>query len=181
MQLVAKLLFLFTVVPLVELYLLLYLGTVVGFWPTVGIVAFTGVVGAGLAKHEGLRVWRKWQESLAGGAVPEDGVVGGLLVLIGGVLLVTPGVLTDLTGFLLLIPPTRKVIADVVRRRLERGVENGSVQVMGFGGFPGAAAGSVYPPSAGPTVGRVVRPRVRPRSAHEGSPAIIEVTGEELD
>lgn len=170
-----KLLLLFTVVPLVELYLLLYLGTVLGFWPTVGIVAFTGVVGAALAKHEGLRVWRKWQESLAGGAVPEDGIVGGLLVLIGGVLLVTPGVLTDLTGFSLLIPPTRKVIADIVRRRLERGVANGSVQVVGFGGLSGA--GPMAGPAAGPTVERAerARPRVRP------SPGVIDVSGEELD
>ncbi len=85
--LVGKLLLLFTVVPLVELYLLLVIGSSIGFWPTVAIVLTTGLLGAWLAKSEGLRVYRKWQASLAQGRLPEEGVLGGLLVLVGGVLL----------------------------------------------------------------------------------------------
>ena len=128
------LLLLFTVVPLVELWLLLWIGGRVGFWPTVGIVLATGVIGATLAKHEGLRVVRRWQEATAKGGLPEDGVLGGLLVLVGGVFLITPGVLTDVAGLLLLLPPTRRWVAGLIRRRFERGLKAGAVQVTEVGG-----------------------------------------------
>lgn len=115
----AKLLLLFTITPIVETYLLVLLGQHLGFWWTALIVLITGVVGATLGKREGLKVWDAWRDSLAVGQMPEEGIVGGVLVLIGGVLLVTPGVLTDITGLALLAPPSRKVIAAFVRKRLE--------------------------------------------------------------
>lgn len=115
-----KLVLLFTTVPLLETYLLYLLGTTMGFWPTVALVLFTGVLGAALAKREGLKVWRRWSEALSQARIPEEGILGGVLVLVGGVLLVTPGVLTDVTGMLLLIPPSRRFIAEHVRARLER-------------------------------------------------------------
>ena len=124
------LLLLFTVVPLVELWLLLWIGDRVGFWPTVGIVLATGLVGATLAKAEGLRVVQRWQEATSRGQMPEEGVLGGLLVLVGGVFLITPGVLTDVTGLLLLFPPTRRLVAGFVRRRFERGLQNGAGHVL---------------------------------------------------
>jgi UPF0716 protein FxsA len=129
---VGKLLVLFTVVPLLELYLLILLGNAIGFWPTVGIVLVTGMLGAWLAKREGLRVLHKWQAALAQGRMPEEGVLGGLLVLVGGVFLVTPGVLTDICGLLLLIPPTRRAIANVVRAHFEQKIQQGTVQVVRF-------------------------------------------------
>ncbi len=133
----------FTVVPFIELYLLLALGREVGFWPTVGMVLVTGLVGALLARKEGVRVFRRWQESLAQGRMPEEGLLGGLLVLVGGVLLVAPGVLTDLVGLMLLFPPTRKVVAALVRRRLERRMAEGTLRVTTFrtGPFPGGPFG----------------------------------------
>ncbi len=121
----ARLLLLFTVVPLAEVYLLYFLGSVMGFWPTVAVVLSTGLLGAFLAKREGLRVWRRWRESLSRGELPEEGILGGVLVLIGGVLLVTPGVLTDLTGLALLFPPSRHFIASIVRKRLEKRIREG--------------------------------------------------------
>lgn len=120
--------------PLVELWLLLWIGDRVGFWPTVGVVLATGLVGATLAKHEGLRVVRRWQEAIARGALPEDGVLGGLLVLIGGIFLITPGVLTDAAGLVLLVPPTRRFVAGFIRRRFERGMRTGAVHVTEVGG-----------------------------------------------
>jgi UPF0716 protein FxsA len=117
---VGKLVLLFTTVPLLETYLLYVLGTTMGFWPTVGLVLLTGVLGAALAKREGLKVWRRWSEALSQGRMPEEGILGGVLVLIGGVLLVTPGVLTDVSGMLLLVPPSRRFIATHVRTHLER-------------------------------------------------------------
>jgi UPF0716 protein FxsA len=163
------LLVLFTVVPLVELYLLLFIGDLMGFWPTVGLVLLTGVIGATLAKLEGLRVLAQWQSALAEGRVPEAGVLDGLLVLVGGVLLVTPGVLTDVFGFALLLPPTRRVVARFLRKRVEKGIENGSVHVHvggfsaappfgGFGGPPPGRGGSVID-----VEGRDVTEQERPR------------------
>lgn len=129
------LLLLFTIVPLAELYLLLLLGRLMGFWSTVVLVLVTGVLGAALAKSEGLRVLRQWQAALTEGRMPEEGVLGGLLVLVGGVLLITPGVLTDVTGLLLLFPPTRRLVAAFVMKRLERRIREGSVRVVTFSTF----------------------------------------------
>jgi UPF0716 protein FxsA len=146
---VFKYLFLaFTVIPLVELYLLLLIGRHVGALPTVMLVLITGLIGALLARKEGLRVVRRWQQSLARGRMPEEGILGGLLVLVGGVLLVTPGVLTDVVGFLLLLPPSRRWIARRVRRVLERRIADGTVRVTTFqsGPFPGGPFGP--PPGA---------------------------------
>jgi UPF0716 protein FxsA len=146
---VFKYLFLaFTVIPLVELYLLLLIGRHVGALPTVMLVLVTGLIGALLARKEGLRVVRRWQQSLARGRMPEEGILGGLLVLVGGVLLVTPGVLTDVVGFLLLLPPSRRWIARRVRRVLERRIADGTVRVTTFqsGPFPGGPFGP--PPGA---------------------------------
>ncbi len=131
----------FTLIPLIELYLLLAMGRQFGFWPTVGSVLLTGVLGTVLARREGMRVLREWQGSLSQGRVPEEGILGGVLVLVGGVLLVAPGVLTDVTGLLLLFPPTRKWVAAGVRRVLERRVASGRVRVSTFqvGSFGGPA------------------------------------------
>jgi len=109
---VGKFILLFTLIPLVEFYLLTVIGGAIGFWNTVGLVIVTGILGGWLAKLEGRRAWRTWQGALAEGKIPEEGVLGGALLLVGGVLLITPGVLTDAVGLLLLIPLTRKLIAD---------------------------------------------------------------------
>lgn len=110
---------LFIVVPIVELYLLTQIARATSSWVAVGFAVGTGVLGGVLAKREGLRVWRRWQEAMSQLRVPEEGVISGVLVLIGGVLLITPGVLTDITGILLLIPPTRRYIAERIRRRVD--------------------------------------------------------------
>ncbi len=127
------LLLLFVVVPLVELYLLLWIGSFIGFWPTVGIVLATGLLGSTLAKREGLKVWRAWRHSLETLTPPEQGVVDGVLVLIGGALLITPGVLTDILGLLLLMPGPRAVVAKRVRRSIDRRIAAGRIQIMQSG------------------------------------------------
>jgi len=128
------LLFLFTVVPLVELYLLLWLGRLMGFWPTVALVLATGIIGASLAKHEGLRVLGNWQRDMAEGRVPKDGALDGLLVFVGGIFLITPGVLTDAFGLAMLIPPIRHLFARFIQSRIEKGVQTGRVRVQTFQG-----------------------------------------------
>ncbi len=111
-----KLFLLFTVVPAVELYLLIRIGEVIGGWETVGLVIAMGMLGAWLAKREGLGVLRQIQEELARGIPPADRIVEGLMVLVGAVLLVTPGVITDVVAITLLLPPLRRALAPVVRR-----------------------------------------------------------------
>lgn len=127
------LLLLFIVVPLVELYLLLFLGSIIGFWPTVAIVLVTGTLGAALAKREGLRVWHSYREALSQGRLPDEGIVGGLLVLLGGALLITPGMLTDLCGFFLLVPYTRRLVANKIQEVIAKKLEAGVVKVMSVG------------------------------------------------
>jgi UPF0716 protein FxsA len=111
-----KLFLLFTVVPLVDLYLLITIGGLIGGGPTLALVIGTGLVGATLARREGLRVWRDWQQSVARGEMPREGVTSSLLVLVGGVLLVTPGLITDAVGLTLLVPPARRMIAGWLAR-----------------------------------------------------------------
>ncbi len=110
-----RLLLLFTIVPLVELALLLNLAKVVGWQYTVALVLATGVLGAWLARWQGLQCWRRLHQQLAAGQLPADSLLDGLMILLAGVLLVTPGVLTDAVGFTLLLPPFRALF----RRRLK--------------------------------------------------------------
>jgi UPF0716 protein FxsA len=115
-----RLLLLFTVVPLVELFLLVKLGTVIGIGPTVLIVIFTGVLGAWLARRQGLGVLRKISNDLAEGRLPADALIDGLLIFVAGAVLLTPGLITDALGFFLLIPQGRAVVRRVVAARLEK-------------------------------------------------------------
>ncbi|MEN0060935.1 MAG: FxsA family protein [Myxococcota bacterium] len=105
------LLLLFTVVPAIELYALLQLGAWLGALPTFLLVITTGVVGSWLAKREGVSVLMELQSELQQGLPPGERVLEGVMVFVGGLLLVTPGVFTDLFGFLLITGPTRRLLA----------------------------------------------------------------------
>jgi UPF0716 protein FxsA len=106
-----KLLLLFTVVPAVELFVLLQIGSLLGPTPTFLMLLLSGVVGAWLAKREGLTVMRQLSLDLQQGLPPAVRLAEGALVLVGALLLVTPGVLTDVAGLLILIPPVRRLLA----------------------------------------------------------------------
>ncbi len=110
----ARLMILFLVVPIVELTLLMMLADATNWKVSLALVLFTGVTGAWLVKHQGWRTMRRVQEELRAGHLPGDALFDGVLVLAAGLLLLTPGVLTDLTGILLLIPFTRAI----AKRRL---------------------------------------------------------------
>lgn len=125
----ARLFLLFTVVPLVELYLLIAVGRFLGAVPTILLVLVTGALGAWFARLEGLRVLRRWQESLRRQQIPKDGVIDGLLIFVGGVMLITPGILTDLVGLSMVVPPSRRFIAGFVRKWFDRQMQAGRVQV----------------------------------------------------
>ncbi len=110
-----RLLLLMTVVPAIELYLLMQLADIMGIFETVFLIVLTGTVGASLAKREGYGVVNQLLEDTKKGLPPADRLVEGLLVLVGGTLLITPGVLTDLAGFALIFPFTRRWLAPRVK------------------------------------------------------------------
>ncbi len=112
----ARLFLLFTVTTTVELVLLLLVGRYVSIPFTVATIVLTGFLGAYLASKEGRRAWRRVTQSLAAGEMPADPIVQALLVLAGGLLLLTPGLITDAVGFSCLIPVTRGWISRRVRR-----------------------------------------------------------------
>ena len=106
----ARLAALFVIVPALELYLLIRLGTLIGAAETFGIILLTGLVGSYLAKSQGLSVWRRFQTKLGSGSVPGAELLDGVIILISAALLITPGVLTDVIGFLGLVPGTRSLL-----------------------------------------------------------------------
>jgi UPF0716 protein FxsA len=124
----AKLALLFVVVPIVELVLLIQLGQIVGLWPTVGLVIATGFAGAYLTRLEGYRTYLAFQKEVMGGAIPSRSLMDGLSILVGGAFLLTPGLLTDVVGFSLLLPPTRRMIQRRVRSWIERSIADGTIQ-----------------------------------------------------
>lgn len=121
-----KLLFLFIVVPFVEVVILIRLGRAIGFWPTVAIQVATGFVGASLARLQGLAVWKKIQENLAAGVMPAEELVDGLLILAAGLVLLTPGLLTDAFGIVLLVPWSRSWFKRYLRKKFEKMTQDGS-------------------------------------------------------
>ncbi len=140
-----RLFLLFTVVPLIELYLLIAIGRMLGPGPTIALVLLTGALGAWFARLEGARVIRRWQEAMARQQLPKDGVIDGFLIFIGGVMLITPGILTDIAGLSMVVPPTRRVIAGIVRRWFEQQIATGRVQVYspGYNGGPARQQGVI--------------------------------------
>lgn len=135
-----RLFLLFTVVPLVELALLIRIGEWLGALPTVGLVAGTGLVGAWLARRESTRSWRAVRRELSAGRVPGEELLHTLLVVLAGALLVTPGVLTDVVGLLTLVRPVRALAVDLARSRLARGLETGSIRIFHSGTSAGGTA-----------------------------------------
>ena len=127
MKIVATLTLLFSGTTLLELSILLELGRRIGTWYTLAIVILTAVVGGTLAKIEGLEVLRRTQDRLAQGILPSDELLHGVLILAGALLLLTPGLLTDATGLLLLIRPTRNLVATWLKRWLRGKLERGTV------------------------------------------------------
>lgn len=127
MRLLLLLFLLFTGVPLIELALLIEVGQRVGTAPTIGLVVLTGVVGAALARRQGFAIVGRIRAELAVGRVPAAHLLDGLLVLVAAVLLVTPGLLTDGIGFLLLLPPTRTAVRLALLRMGRRWLREGRI------------------------------------------------------
>ena len=122
---------LFFLTPLIELALLLKVSQYVGVINTVMIVVITAVLGAGLTKYQGLSILFKIRREVMEGRPPGDSLLDGVMILCGGFVLLTPGLLTDAFGFLLLIPLTRQYIREFVKKQLKRKIDRGKLQWRG--------------------------------------------------
>lgn len=159
---------LFIGTPFVELYLLIRIGRAIGAGPTLGFVVAMGFLGAALARSQGRRVLRSFQEALAEGRVPDRGIVSGMLVLFGALLLITPGVLTDFLGLWLLMPWTRMPIEALLIAYIKRRLAGGGLRMYGMGSARGDTPKA---PKAPTEVGRAV---YRPGE-------VIDTQGEEVE
>lgn len=140
----ARLLLLFTLIPIAELALLIQMGRWVGLLPTVGLVIVTGILGAALASREGLRAWRAFQLDVWEGRLPGRSILDGLSIFVGGALLLTPGLMTDLLGFFLLLTPTRRWLQDRLVGRLGAALAQPQthVRIQTWFGWPRPPEGS---------------------------------------
>ena len=127
-----RLLLLFITVPFIELVLLLKIGAKIGFTPTLGIIVVTAILGASLTRSQGRHTLRRFHQAQQEGRLPHAEVMDGLMIIIAGAVLLTPGFLTDIAGFLLLVPPVRAA----VRGRLATALK-GRIQIVGMS--PGAS------------------------------------------
>jgi UPF0716 protein FxsA len=128
---------LFIVVPIVELWLIIEIGSLIGVLPTIALLLADALLGSLLLRHQGRGAWRRFNAALAERRFPGREVADGLLIAVGGTLLLTPGFFTDAAGLVLLIPPSRAIV-----RRLLRGYVGRRFIVVGAPGpaAPGSAS-----------------------------------------
>lgn len=105
-------------VPIVELIVIVKVGDVIGFWPTLALLIGVSIAGTALLKREGVATWRRLQASLQRGEMPTEEVTDGALILLGGALLLTPGFVTDIAGLLMIFPLTRSTAKGLFRKML---------------------------------------------------------------
>ena len=127
-----RLFILFAVIPVIELYLLIKVGSLIGALPTVALVLSISLAGAWLVRHQGFEILRRIQSELAQGRLPAAELLDGAMVLVGGVLLLTPGFFTDFLGLFFLIPFTRAAIKQLARLWLQRRLSRGVITIRRF-------------------------------------------------
>ena len=124
-----KLFLLFTLIPIVEIYLLIRVGEHIGAGNTVALVIITGLSGAYLARVQGLQILSRIRRNLDAGIMPSGELIDALLVLVAGIVLITPGFMTDCIGILLLIPPTRLLLKRELAKRLDLWIRKKHVHI----------------------------------------------------
>ncbi|WP_042345384.1 FxsA family protein [Bacillus massiliigorillae] len=123
-------LLLLIVVPALEIGVLIWSGKTFGLIPTILLIIATGIGGAYLAKYQGLMTVKKVQEQLSRGIMPGEEMIDGVCVLVGGCFLLAPGFLSDLFGFLLLLPPTRKMIKPGLKKMFTKWIDRNTVTII---------------------------------------------------
>lgn len=124
-----KVLIIFIITPMIELFLLIEIGKAIGTLEVILLTIASGIVGAVLAKSQGLSVLRKMQNEMAESRIPTANLIDGVMILIGGILLLTPGVLTDAIGFLFLIPWTRVLMKKLLMKWIIYKIQKGQVHI----------------------------------------------------
>ncbi|MFA9558720.1 FxsA family protein [Evansella sp. AB-rgal1] len=118
---------LIVIIPALEIWVLIFSGNTIGVLPTIALIILTGILGAALAKREGINAIRSAQLQASQGQVPSGVILDGLCILVGGVVLLTPGFITDAFGFFLLIPQTRSIFKAFLQRIFEKMIRTGNV------------------------------------------------------
>jgi UPF0716 protein FxsA len=131
-MLFTKLLILFVIVPVTELYILIEVGKKIGSLTTIGIIILTGIIGAYLVKSQGFMILKKIQNDLNEGIMPGDSLIQGVIILAGGILLLTPGFVTDIIGFIFLIPVSRRVVKKYLLKWLKGKIKEGNFYYREF-------------------------------------------------
>jgi len=131
----------FILVPIAEIAVFIEVGGMIGLWATIGIVILTAIVGTSLLRSQGLAAFGRAQAAMSEGRLPVEEVIHGFCLVIAGALLLTPGFLTDIGGFLLFVPPVRLVLARAAMRWFAK---NGTVHMHTGSGRPGGPAGDPY-------------------------------------
>lgn len=131
------LILIFIVVPLAELYVIIQVGQAIGLIPTLVLLLLDALLGAMLLRHQGRAAWIQFNRALAENRLPHKEVYDGILVILGGALLLTPGFITDIFGLILLLPPTRAIVRGVTSRIVRRRVAMGAtIWTVGRGQRP---------------------------------------------
>jgi UPF0716 protein FxsA len=123
-----KLFLIFAVIPMVELALLIKVGSIIGTMNTIIIVILTAVIGAYMVRMEGLGVWFRIQKSLMEGIFPAEELIDGIMILIAGAVLLTPGFVTDIIGFLMVFPLSRGFIKNILKKYFENRISHIHIQ-----------------------------------------------------
>jgi len=118
-----KLFLLFTIVPFVELALLIKIGSMIGVFETILIIVITGMAGALMVRSAGIECLFRIQKNMESGVIPTDDLFSGLLILVAGAFLLTPGLITDAAGFILLIPVTRELVKKFLKKYVKLKIE----------------------------------------------------------
>ena len=144
----------FILVPIAEIYVIIKVGETIGLVPTVVLLLADAILGSMLLRYQGRAAWIRFNRALAEGRLPHKEVFDGVLVIMGGALLLTPGFLTDILGLILLIPPSRALVRAMSSRFVRRRLSLGEA-VWSFGASqrpprPRPAPGSPPPPHRGP-------------------------------
>ncbi len=170
------LLILFICLPIAELYVIIKVGEAIGILPTLALLILDGFVGAALARWQGLTAWMRFNRALAEGRVPARETADGAMIILGGAFLLAPGFITDVFGFLLLIPPTRALLRGGVARLARRRM---AMRWTVFGPPPGGAGRGTQGRPADPFAGRAPGNGHRRDYDFEGSAhEVIDPAGE---
>jgi len=127
-----KLFFLFTLIPVIELALLIEIGSKIGILNTVVIVILTAIIGAYMVRREGTGVMYRLQKNMQEGVFPGEEMINGAMILVAGALLLTPGFFTDVMGFLMVIPVSRSYISNWIKKYIEKKMSNNEIHINRF-------------------------------------------------